>query len=351
MAGNYIALDVHCAFCEMAVVTSRGKLVLRDRRETRIPALREAISQVRRPRRLTFEEGPLADWLARELRSSVDELVVCEPRRNHWIARDGDKDDPIDARKLADLYRGGYLKTIHQSESLGRSLLKQQVSLYHDRVRERVRQGNQLVALFRRHGIFFRATESLNEEKWATRIEQLPNSPVLRQGLDLVCQVYKQLTAQEEILRAGLIRLAKQEKPVRHFEALPGMGWIRSVTFYAYIDVPHRFRSKTALWRYSGIGLERRHSGRGPVQTRLSRQGNRRLKNVLLSAAQTAIAQGDNPFADKYRHWTQEEGMPAPNARRNVSRAIAATMWSLWKTGQTYDAQRVATSSRTAGVE
>jgi hypothetical protein len=27
----------------------------------------------------------------------VDELVVCEPRRNHWIARDGDKDDPIDA--------------------------------------------------------------------------------------------------------------------------------------------------------------------------------------------------------------------------------------------------------------
>ena len=99
------------------------------------------IAKVRRPRRLTFEEGPPADWLARELRSSVDELVVCEPRRKSWIARDGDKDDPIDARKLADLYRGGYLKPVHQSETLGRSLLKQQVSLYHDRVKERVRQG------------------------------------------------------------------------------------------------------------------------------------------------------------------------------------------------------------------
>ena len=129
MSVHYMAFDVHCAFCEMAVMTSTGKLVLRDRCETRIRALREAIAKVRRPRRLTFEEGPLADWLARELRSTVDELVVCEPRRNSWIARDGDKDDPIDARKLADLYRGGYLKAVHQSESLGRSLLKQQVSL------------------------------------------------------------------------------------------------------------------------------------------------------------------------------------------------------------------------------
>ena len=342
MSVHYMALDVHCAFCEMAVMTSTGKLVLRDRCETRIRALREAIVKVRRPRRLTFEEGPLADWLARELRSSVDELVVCEPRRNSWIARDGDKDDPIDARKLADLYRGGYLKPVHQSESLGRSLLKQQVSLYHDRVKERVRQGNQLVALFRRHGVFVKATHTLQDETWHLCLKQLPKSPVLHQGLTLVRQIYALLRTQEESLRAGLIGLAKQEEPIRRFETLPGMGWIRGVTFYAYIDAPQRFRSKAALWRYSGIGLERRHSGRGPVQTRLSRQGNRRLKNVLLGAAQTAIAQAENAYADKYRHWTQEEGIPAPNARRNVARAIAATLWSLWKTGQTFGAKRVA---------
>ena len=87
------------------------------------------------------------------------------------------------------------------------------------------------------------------------------------------------------------------------------------------------------------------------MQTRLSRQGNRRLKDVLLGAAQAAIAQGDNPYAYKYRHWTQEEGIPTPNARRNVARAISTTMWSLWKTGQTYDPQRVAMPSQTASVE
>lgn len=351
MTVHYMALDVHCAFSEMAVVTGTGKLVRRDRCETRIPALREAIAQVRRPRQLTFEEGPLADWLARELRSSVDELVVCEPRRNHWIARDGDKDDPIDARKLADLYRGGYLKAVHQALSLRRSLLKQQVSLYHDRVRERVRQGNQLVALFRRHGVFIKAAKTLDDEEWRFQLRRLPNSPPLQQGLELVREIYAQLCRQESFLRAGLIGLAKNEEPIRRFTALPGMGWIRSVTFYAYIDTPQRFPSKAALWRYAGIGLERRHSGRGPVQTRLSKQGNRRLKNLLLSAALDAATRGNNPFADKYHHWTKEEGIPVPNARRNVARAIAATLWSLWKTGQTYDSQRVAVPSPTAGVE
>ena len=342
MTEYFIALDVHCAFSEWAVVTGTGKLVSRNRTATSIPALREALAQVRRPRYLTFEEGPLADWLARELSRSVDQLVVCEPRRNHWIARDGDKDDPIDARKLADLFRGGYLKAVHQSGSLERSLLKQQVSLYHDRVRERVRQGNQLAGLFRRHGVFIRAALLLNDEEWALRMARLPKSATLASGLTRVRQAYRLLADQEAAWREELIGLAKNEPPVRRFEALPGMGWIRAVTFYAYIDTPHRFRGKAALWRYSGIGLQRRHSGQGPLRTRLAHQGNRRLKNVLLGAAKSAIAQGNNPFADKYHYWVEEEGLPLPNARRNVARAIAATLWSLWKTGQAYDERRVA---------
>lgn len=340
MTEYFIALDVHCAFSEIAVVTGSGKLVHRDRCPTTIPALTEALTAVRRPRRLTFEEGPLADWLTRELQDRVDELVVCEPRRNHWIARDGDKDDPLDARKLADLYRGGYLKVVHQPGSLKRSLLKQQVSLYHDRVRERVRQGNQLVALFRRHGVFIKAAGLNDEEEWQCQRKRLPRNRSLHQGLERVREVYRLMRDQEDALREELIGMAKNEEPVRRFQELPGIAWIRAMTFYAYIDTPWRFPSKSALWRYAGIGLERRHSGSGPTRTRLSKRGNRRLKDVLLGAARSAIAQVDNPFADKYRDWIEEEGLPVPHARRNVARCLASTLWSLWKSGEQYDSQR-----------
>jgi transposase len=338
MSDYFIALDVHCAFSEMAVVTGTGKLVKRDRCETTVPALAKMVSEVRRPRRLTFEEGPLADWLSRELGPRVDELVVCEPRRNHWIAKDGDKDDPIDARKLAELFRGGYLKPVHQPGSLERSLLKQQVLLYHDRVRERVRQGNQLAGLFRRHGVFPRVDSLLDDREWSFQLKRLPPSDSLRGGLERVREVYELLVTQEQALRKEVVGRAKTIEPIRRFVELPGIGWIRSVTFYAIIDTPHRFRSKAALWRYAGIGLERRHSGAAKAKTRLSRQGNRKLKDVLLGAAKSAIAQAENPFADKYEFWSEEQGLHPANAKRNVARALACTMWSLWKSGQPYDA-------------
>lgn len=336
-AQNSIALDTHCAFCEMVVISNSGKVTKRQRCETTIPALVAAVESVRRPRVLTFEEGPLADWLARNLRPHVDRLIVCEPRRNAWIAKDGDKDDPLDAERLAQLLRGGYLKEVHQAQSLDRTVLKQHVSFYHDRVRERVRQGHQLVAQLRRHGVFASIGEIANEEERTRLWKQLPNRKVLRHDLELVLQVYQLLVEQEGELRSELIRLARRQEPVRRFEELPGIGWIRALTFFVYIDTPWRFTSKSALYRYCGIGLERRRSGEGPLRTRLTKGGNRRLKDVLLGAAKSAATRGDNPFADKFHHWTHEEGIHPSTARRNVARAIASTLWSLWKNGSQYD--------------
>ncbi len=334
---HFIAFDTHCEFCEMVAVSNTGRIVKRARCDTNIPALAAALDSVRGPRVLTFEEGPLADWLARNLRSHVDRLMVCDPRRNALIAKESDKDDPIDAERLAQLLRGGYLKEVHQPESLDRTLLKQHVSFYHDRVRERVRQGHQLLALLRRHGVFASIGDVVDADERKRLWNKLPRRKVLLHDLDCVFQVYELLESQERELRTTLIRLARREEPVRRFQDVPGFGWIRAITFYVYLDTPVRFRSKATLWRYCGVGLERRRSGSGPTQVRLTKAGNRRLKDVLLGAARSAAAGEGNPFADKYRSWTQEKGVHPSTARRSVAHSLAATLWSLWKTGSRYD--------------
>ena len=341
LSEHFIALDTHCEFSEMVAVSASGRVVRRERCATTIPALATALATVRRPRTLTFEKGPLAGWLARNLGAHVDRLLVCEPRRNALIAKDSDKDDALDAEKLAQLLRGGYLKEVHQSQSLDRAVLKQHVSFYHDRVRERVRQGHQLVALLRRHGVFVSMSQVIDPDERRSIWRRLPQRKILLDDLECVLKVYELLLEQEEELRATLIRLARREEPVRRFQAVPGFGWIRSITFYVYVDTPSRFSSRSALWRYCGIGLERRHSGSGRCQVRLAKSGHRRLKDVLLAAAKSAAAATDNPFADKYRHWNQEEGIHPATARRNVARCLASTLWSLWKTGSQYDPVKV----------
>lgn len=336
----FIALDVHCSFSEVATVTDKGKLVKRERCATSIPDLVKVIEAYGRPRYLTFEEGPMADWLARNLEKRVDGLIVCEPRRNRLIAKEGDKDDPVDAEKLAQLLRGNYLKKVHQTGCLERSLLKQHVGLYHDRVRDRVRQGHEIVAQLRRHGVFASIRKVTDVAQRHALWEKLPKDKVLRRHLELLLQGYELFCAQEDEIREHLVVAARRQEPVRRFAHLPGISWIRAVTFYVFIDTPWRFRSPAALWRYCGIGLKRRHSGKGRVKICLDECGNRRLKDVLLGAARTAVT-GENPFADKYRYWIQEEGMHPATARRNVARGLARVLWSMWKTGSSYDPARV----------
>lgn len=336
MSVYFVALDVHAAFTEIAVVTGKGKVTRRERCPTSIPELVAVIKQVRSPRRVTFEEGPLASWLSRNLRPHCDQLIVCDPRRNHLVANDGDKDDPIDAEKLALLFKGGFLKSVHQPDSLERALIKQHVGFYHRRVRERVRKGHQLVAELTRHGVFTKVDKLRDEEQRKAIFAQLPQHSVLLRNTYWLHQSYDLCLNQEKEIRKDLMRMAANEPVVNRLIQVPGVAWVRGLTFFAYIDTPERFRSKTALWKYCGIGLERRRSGVGRTKVKLARGANRALKNVLLGAAMSAAAQQESPFADKYRYWMEAGKHPAI-ARRNTARCLAVTLWSLWKNGCDYD--------------
>ena len=332
---HFIAIDTHSLFCEAAVVNSAGDVVHRDRCETTLPALLQVIKAVPRPRALVIEEGPLAGWLWRGLHDAVERMVVSQPRRNRLICAEGDKDDPIDAEKLAQLFRGGYVKEVHQVESLERAVFKQQVALYHFRVRQRVRESQRLSSLFKQHGVMIRERHYVASEDRPALLAKLPDNARLREAVPLLWQAYDGLVEQEEIWRKRLIQLAQREDVVRCFEALPGFGWIRAATFYAYLDTPWRFRSKAALWKYLGIGLERERSGTGPERLHVPLLAHRLLKSTILGAAHSAVAQRDNPFAELYRRWIKA-GLSSRLARRNVARAQSATLWGMWKNGSAY---------------
>ncbi len=331
----FIGMDVHCGFSEFTAVDGDGKVYHRARCATTIPTLIEELKKVPRPRYVVIEEGALADWLCRNLRPQVDDMIACNPRRNRLIAQEGDKDDPIDAEKLAHLYRGGYVKPVHHSDSWSRALLKQHVGLYHDRVRNRVRESQHVVSLLRRHGVFIRERDFVNPSDRPTVLSRLPKDRLLAEDVQLLWEGYDFAASQEERVRRRLVELAKEQEVVRRFNDVPGIAWIRGVTLLVWLDTPWRFRSKSALWKYLGIGLERRRSGSGSGRLRVPIIVNRRLKSTILGAAMSAIRQGKNSFAHQHRRWL-EQGLSPKLARRNVARSLAATLWGMWKNGSAY---------------
>jgi transposase len=339
---HIIPLDTHCQSTEYGVMTSSGRVTRRSQCPTTVPALRAVIESVPRPRHVVFEEGPLADWLWRNLREVADEVVVCDPRRNHLIARDGDKDDPIDVEKLGQLYRGNYIRRVYHSESQDQALFKQLVNIYSRRVWESVRLGNQAIYELRRHGLVVTAKALRDPAIRRKVLSDLPDHAALRRAVRLVLAEYDLMRDHAANLRREMIKLGRQYEPIKRFMEVPGIKWVRAVTFFTYIDTPWRFEKRSKLWKYMGIGLERSTSGSGPVRLYVVSpfQASRPLKNMILMAAKSAIRQGDNPFAEMFAR-LRHEGVTPRNAIRSVARSQASTLWGMWRNGSAYRPQDV----------
>jgi transposase len=339
----FITMDTHCRTTDVCIKTRHGKVIRREHLSTGIPQLRAVIEAVPRPRRVAFEEGSMAGWLYRNLREVADELIVCDPRRNAHVAKDGDKDDPIDAGKLNDLYRAGFLRPVHQADSAAQAAVKQVVGMYHDRVGHRVEEGNRLLALGKRWGVLLtraRLQEAGGQDWLRARLtEASVPAVVLGLATDL-WRGFALAVEQEEKLYAQVCQIVRGDKMMQRTAELPGYGPVRAATLISYLDTPWRFKSKAALWKYVGIGLYREKSGEGWARVGVEQACNRQLRNVVIGAAQSAIEQKENVFAARYARWIRA-GLSLRNARRNVARDQVTALWGMWKSDRAFDASLI----------
>src|SRR5260370_14180591 len=118
---KYIGLDVHQATISAAVLDSTGKLVMESVLETKAATILQFIRGLRGSLHVTFEEGTCAGWLHDLPNSQVTKVLVCDPRKNALL-KSGNKNDRIDARKLADLLRTGLLRAVYHGENGIRTL-------------------------------------------------------------------------------------------------------------------------------------------------------------------------------------------------------------------------------------
>jgi len=284
MSTYYIGADVHSNSTELAI-EKRGKIVARYSAPTSIPAIVNILNSIQGKKHLAVEEGPMSGWLYRNLNGKLDQFISSDPRRNKLITSDGDKDDKIDAAKLASLLRGGFLRAVYHSDDNSRAELKHWVSLYHDRVRDAVRAINKIRARCRMHGV--RISRAALRDP-GSRINWLlkTNHNALANQLKMLWIGYDATAQQVKFAKRQLSTLSKKYEMIQFFSQLPGIGLVRATTIFAYLDTPWRFKKKNKLWKYCGVGLKRITSGTDkkgrpkPARLKLPWAVNRILKNA-----------------------------------------------------------------------
>jgi transposase len=332
---HYIGMDAHISTLDFAVINDAGRLVKATKVNTSVGNFMQFVRQITPPRTVYMEEGTLAAWALEVCVRFGEKLVITNPRENHWIGLSGQKNDPLDARKLAQLARGGYVKEIHHP--LGeRRRFRELMGAYHDTVRSTTRIKNKIKARFSQNGIPCSGITVYLEshrEEWK---EKLPQSATVRLIMDGLWRQLEQSEQTEQELLDAAKAQAKQYPEIKSFRVLPGIGFIHAATISAILETPHRFANKRKVWMYAGLGLMSRSSGGKLCSEKLTTDYNRLLKCTLLQAAEAAIRTKDNPFRQKYLDMTLLQGIPPHRARLTVARQMLATMWAMWKKGEKY---------------
>ena len=117
-----LGLDVHSSSFTLGVLTQRGQIVSCLSDSTSARNLIDAVLKVTGQKTLVLEESHMAQWVKGVLEPYVDRLIVCDPQRNAWIAKDDFNDDKSSAIKLARLHHDGYIKEIHHPDAEGAKL-------------------------------------------------------------------------------------------------------------------------------------------------------------------------------------------------------------------------------------
>jgi transposase len=296
---------------------------------------------------VTFEEGTCAAWLHDLLKPHVTEVVVCDPRKNALL-KAGNKNDRIDARKLADLLRTGLLSSVYHGEN-GVRTLKESARGYLALNRDVTRVMNRVKAIYRSWAI-----PCAGQRVYAPRYRSQWLGKIAETGVRRRAEIYYQqldgLRTLRQHVRRDLLAESGKHSAMKLLRQIPSIGPIRAALLIALMQTPHRFRTKRQLWAYSGLALKTSTSGEFRfVQGQLKRSRkllsirglnanhNHDLKNIFKGAAtRAAIVPG--PFQE-FHAALIARGMKPTMARLTLARKIAAITLLVWKKGVRFDAE------------
>jgi len=334
---TYCAMDLHHKHTVIEAQSGNGRILLHRDGPTEPSYLITAVKEVRGPKGVVIEEGPMADWAMRQVRPYVEEVIICDPRRNRLITDDGDKTDHLDPGKLIELYRLGALRPVHHPQRQSMMDLRGWVWAYHDQVELVTAAKNKLKAAFRMAGIQYDGVNVYSSEGRANMLKKLTRASV-RERISVLYGNLDDLRARRDRLHQRLKRIATRHPVAKRFLAIPGYGPIRAMTFLAIVDTPFRFGTPQKLWRYGGLGLRTQQSGdpdRG--RKRPPPTYNRRLKAVARGAMERALSKGNgNPFELLYKRLLKKRAKESL-ARLTVARKSLSVPWGMWKGGTEYD--------------
>jgi transposase len=282
-------MDVHKNTISTGVLEPGSSRVLVDKISTDDESIRRLIARFDKPREVwaCYEAGPTGYGLARTLRTAGMRCEVIAPSLVPTRQGDRVKTDARDARRLAELFRGGQLVGVRvptPAEEAVRDLCRARADMVIDRTRARHRLDKFLL----RHGRIWRGGSNWTHkhETWiaAQRFDQRAETDTFNHYRAALSAREAAVTAIEADL-LGWVERPPFGELVSRFAAYRGIAPLGALVLGAEVGDWRRFPTAAMFMGFTGLVPTERSSGEGQYRGGITHAGNVHLRTQLVESA------------------------------------------------------------------
>jgi transposase len=335
-----IGLDLGDHWSFYCVLDEAGKIILEQKVSTTPEAMKQIFLRIPQSR-IALETGTHSPWVSRLLTELGYEVIVAHAQKVQLITKSNRKDDRHDAQTLARLARVdpellGPVRHRSVQAQIHLTVIRARAEL----VRARTALVNAARGLVKSHGERLPkcGTQQVSRELAAEL------SAELRDVLEPLLREIESLNERIKEYDERMDKIAQEVYPeVSLLKRVKGVGTQIALTYVLTIEDPHRFLKSREVGCFLGLRPGRRNSGESEPQKKISKQGDRYLRTMMVQGAHYILG----PFGEDsdLRRWGRklaERG--GKNAKKRavvaVARKLAVLLHRLWVSGEVYEPLR-----------
>lgn len=195
----------------------------------------------------------------------------------------------------------------------------------------------ELRTLVRHRQALLKSKTQFTNQLHALHHSKMPAKQVIRS----LQQMIKKLETQHAKIEKQILDLAKKDElfykqVLQIVDSLKGIGIISLLSVLAETNGFKSFTSIRQLVSYAGLDIVENQSGMRSGKTRISKQGNARLRATLFMPSMSLIRYKVEPFYSMYNRIRKRNGDIKMKALVAVQRKLLVLLYTLWKNETTF---------------
>jgi transposase len=339
--GLTVGLDLGDQKSRYCVLDQAGAILLEDSAATSQAGMEKHFGTMV-PSRIAMEVGTHSRWVSEQLKGYGHEVIVANARKVKAISQSSSKNDRMDARLLAKLARIdpellGPIRHRSAQAQLHLTLVRARAEL----VKARTALICSARGLVKSQGCRLVKCDTDAFDEWVA--EGVPEE--LRKAILPMLAAVKGLTEkikeyEQQIEAVGEKHYADELARVKQ---VSGVGTLTGLAYVLTLEDPERIERNRQVGALLGLRPRQRDSGESQPQLRITKEGDRYLRTLLVQSAQYILGP-KGPDTDLQRFGRRLAARGGKNAKKRavvaVARKLAVLLISLWKSGETYEPLR-----------